>query len=977
MTAICIKRAERALRSYNRWLKNSADQLLKSETTVSSSRLELSKQWQKEWRLYTSSLSNDAVKIIDDIRLGIGSGGNRQKIAPSALYCLRAMIAAKEVEFDGLDVKNHQELEDILNYLLSSQLSQEFSDFEINIRKQTGKIPAVSIGKLLQAKDGADLLLFKSILGYSARENGKDDFSATLSWGGCKEFSRRRQLHDVWPSELQGGVDEKLLRKLPIRIQQVILADRPKFFLNKTLSEKLHGSPLGFKNAPDTRRRDLSINRFIKQPWNTFRKITEGKADPTLVSNVWRSEVLNRIKDKSTKLWLQPWVFSKLPKNNRLHCSELLDNLDPQLACLVGFLAITDPLEQLKWLIRCSQESEGFKLSQIPVATLLSLIGKIPLKRLDSTLLGELSQCDRSYWQRLAPSLPGELLKRWCGPTNPQFLNWILDKESALPAYHLDGFHEFTTDLFTRGKITIDPAYSDFLETLDLQKLAYDRRVIDLFGVLLQGADAKVGRWVKSAYSDHKDESAIRIAISLKIPNASPECRKAFCVGLTNTTEWVRFLVESKILQHREKSVPLLSHQKNGKSRARLILELLRTKEGSARFGKLVSDSLYSVLKTQLDIFADELARFFPDRIGEELWAINKTAMLQAACGSPRTADWIYLKVPSSELRSLIPDVRKNLSEKPTLASAIEIGLLTGVRYLPLLTRLAFKRWTRDPRKSPGKIFDDHYHTFTLPKKAGGTRVITAPSAELKRLQRRLLDRLLIQEDSHPAVHGYIAGRSCATNAKSHEKREIVAKLDIKAFFPSTPYHLIVKALKKMAGDELSQGGLFLLADICSYDGGLPIGAPCSPTLGNIILTRFDEVVGDRAERIGVTYTRYADDLVFSGDRSAIWMLGFAKGLLKKIGYVTDNKKELIMRKGMRQTVTGLVVNSSANLPRRQRRKLRAALHSMSLGKEPKWHGKPASKKKIIGILGFLHSVNHESAETLKSKYLPNGKEDE
>jgi hypothetical protein len=79
----------------------------------------------------------------------------------------------------------------------------------------------------------------------------------------------------------------------------------------------------------------------------------------------------------------------------------------------------------------------------------------------------------------------------------------------------------------------------------------------------------------------------------------------------------------------------------------------------------------------------------------------------------------------------------------------------------------------------------------------------------------------------------------------------------------------------------------------------------------------------------------------------------------------------------MRQTVTGLVVNSSANLPRRQRRKLRAALHSISVGKEPEWHGKPTNKKKIIGILGFLNSVNRDSAEKLKNKYLQLGKEEE
>jgi hypothetical protein len=141
--------------------------------------------------------------------------------------------------------------------------------------------------------------------------------------------------------------------------------------------------------------------------------------------------------------------------------------------------------------------------------------------------------------------------------------------------------------------------------------------------------------------------------------------------------------------------------------------------------------------------------------------------------------------------------------------------------------------------------------------------------------------------------------------------------------------------------------------------------------LGNIILARFDEVMADRCAKNEVTYTRYADDLVFSGDNRAVPMLGFAKRLLEKLGYQTDAKKELIMRRGMRQSVTGLVVNEEANMPRRQRRRLRAAMHGMAQGKEAHWHGKPASKQKMIGLLGYLRGVHKQSAERLSEKYLP------
>jgi RNA-directed DNA polymerase len=201
-----------------------------------------------------------------------------------------------------------------------------------------------------------------------------------------------------------------------------------------------------------------------------------------------------------------------------------------------------------------------------------------------------------------------------------------------------------------------------------------------------------------------------------------------------------------------------------------------------------------------------------------------------------------------------------------------------------------------------------------------------------------------------------------------HEGKRVVTKLDIKSFFASTRYALIVKALRKATNDSLSKGALHLLADLCAYGGGLPVGAPSSPAVGNIVLSRFDEVVTDRAAKMDVCYTRYADDLTFSGGNEAVRMMGFAKGMLRKLGYETDTKKELIQRSGRRQVVTGLVVNTKASMPRRTRKKLRAAVDRLARQKQPEWHEKPTNERKIVGLLAYLHMVNPQHAAPLKSR---------
>jgi RNA-directed DNA polymerase len=152
-----------------------------------------------------------------------------------------------------------------------------------------------------------------------------------------------------------------------------------------------------------------------------------------------------------------------------------------------------------------------------------------------------------------------------------------------------------------------------------------------------------------------------------------------------------------------------------------------------------------------------------------------------------------------------------------------------------------------------------------------------------------------------------------------------------------------------------------ILTDICSKDGSLPMGAPTSPALLNIVLYKTDEFLSKAAFNLNCSYTRYADDLTFSGDDKAIKLIGLAGFSLSKIGLQIDPVKTNIFRRGRRQSVTGLVVNDGISVNRKYRKFVRAAAHRIERDQEPTWHGKLVTNTSIQGRIDFINSVHKKN----------------
>jgi Reverse transcriptase (RNA-dependent DNA polymerase) len=273
-----------------------------------------------------------------------------------------------------------------------------------------------------------------------------------------------------------------------------------------------------------------------------------------------------------------------------------------------------------------------------------------------------------------------------------------------------------------------------------------------------------------------------------------------------------------------------------------------------------------------------------------------------------------------------------------------------------------------DPGKPAGRKLDGDYKTYKLPKKSGGNRTVSVPSPVLKRVQRGILYSLLNPLGSHAASYGFVKGRSIRGNAERHIGQEVVVNCDVSNCFPSVSWSLVLGAVRRDLGVHLSPAAISLIVDICTARGGLPIGAPTSPLLLNRVLLRTDEILTKASIDRRCIYSRYADDLTFSGDGRAVELLGVAKGTLTRIGLELDPKKTNIFRRGRRQIVNGLTVNEQANVPRRIRRRLRAALHRAEQGHNMHWHGQEMNMSSLRGRIGFVDSINADSGKPMLSR---------
>lgn len=324
----------------------------------------------------------------------------------------------------------------------------------------------------------------------------------------------------------------------------------------------------------------------------------------------------------------------------------------------------------------------------------------------------------------------------------------------------------------------------------------------------------------------------------------------------------------------------------------------------------------------------------------------------------------------------------------PELATPEDLAGFCGLK----LGKLAWLTHRFDPGGRPVREQQAHYHFRWLAKSRGGHRLIEAPKQTLKQVQLKILQEILDHVPAHRCAHGFVRGRSIRTNAEPHVGRRVLLKFDLENFYPSVKYSRVVAIyrslgysrevalwLARLTTSAIPSGITFPDGDATSirtyYPRHLPQGAPTSPALANLSAFGLDTRLAGLARSYDAEYTRYADDLTFSGSGRFIPALRefipLATSIIRSERFTSHKAKRRVLRNNQRQTVAGVVVNSKLNVSRRDYDQLKAILHNCIV------HG-PASQNRnrtedfaahLLGRISHVTHLNSRRGARLRSLY--------
>ncbi len=245
-----------------------------------------------------------------------------------------------------------------------------------------------------------------------------------------------------------------------------------------------------------------------------------------------------------------------------------------------------------------------------------------------------------------------------------------------------------------------------------------------------------------------------------------------------------------------------------------------------------------------------------------------------------------------------------------------------------------------------------HYHYQWIEKRSGDLRLIEIPKPRMKAIQRRILRDILNRLPPHHSAHGFCRGRSSKSFVERHLGKPVLLRMDLKDFFHHVPVARIGALFRRLGYPE---NVARLLQGLCTHatsealagevfkslpwerrkrlsDKHLPQGAPSSPALANLCAWRFDCRLQGVAERFDLDYTRYADDIAFSGGRDLLRLAPFLQGVVGAIaleeGFEINHRKTRLRSQAESQRLAGMVVNDKPNLPRSEFDNLKAILNN-------------------------------------------------
>jgi RNA-directed DNA polymerase len=264
------------------------------------------------------------------------------------------------------------------------------------------------------------------------------------------------------------------------------------------------------------------------------------------------------------------------------------------------------------------------------------------------------------------------------------------------------------------------------------------------------------------------------------------------------------------------------------------------------------------------------------------------------------------------------------------------------------------------------------YRNFEITKKNGKKRPIAEPLPSLKEIQIWILENILEKVEVSPFAKAYKPKTSLIENLKFHKNQPKVFTLDLENFFPSIKIEWVEKVFLELGYSKMVSN---LLAKLCTKDSALPQGASTSPYLSNLIFKEADAIISEFCKDRKIKYTRYADDLSFSGDFDENEVLDKVTETIKMLHLRINESKTKLMTPDMRQTVTGIVVNDKPQVVFTKRNELRQAMYYiMKFGFEEHRVYKEINQanylEHLLGKINFVLQINPKDFEFSRYKAL-------
>ena len=270
---------------------------------------------------------------------------------------------------------------------------------------------------------------------------------------------------------------------------------------------------------------------------------------------------------------------------------------------------------------------------------------------------------------------------------------------------------------------------------------------------------------------------------------------------------------------------------------------------------------------------------------------------------------------------------------------------------------------------------DKLYYDFKISKKAGGKRTISMPNKELLIVQKKIQEKILNNITIHDNAYGFVKNRSIIDNAKKHLNKQMILNIDLKDFFPSIHRGRVFYIFKNIC--KYDNDTSYCLTKLTTYKNSVPQGAPTSPSISNIVAFMLDVRLSKIADKFNINYTRYADDITFSGKQESInnSLLKIVNEIIEECGFNINKKKTRFASYAGRQEVTGLIVNNNKiSIPIDYIKKIRQELyyvkkfglkeHREKVGFKNKYY-----KNHVLGKILFVKQVDSAKGEKLLKEF--------